>query len=99
MEKDQRDELQDELDQLDPMLRVEFLTTAKKRETALRLDHLEALGKINEGKSLFGETKELFEYPDDEDPLSDSRVAYWVNSEYIQDLYHFKSLTSKWEDK
>lgn len=96
MDNDQRNEIQDELDNLDPMLRVEFLTSAQKRETTNRLNALEAEGRMTEGSALFYENRELFEVQDDDDPLSDSIVAYWVSSEYLRDLYDFRSIHTKW---
>ena len=90
---------QDELDDIDsPSLRMQVLTLYQKRDISERLNHLEEIDHES-GKSLFREYREMFACQDPDDPDyadDDSHEAYWVSSEWLNDLYTFKQTENKW---
>lgn len=92
---------QDELDGVDsPALRVRLLTLHQKRQVSERLDCLEASDR-DSGKALFDEHHEMFEAISLEqlmemDELPVSELAFYESSIYLEDLYSYKKLKSKW---
>ena len=92
---------QDELDGVDsPALRVRLLTLHQKRQVSQRLEQLEENDR-NSGKALFGEHHEMFEAISLEqlmemEELPVSELAFYESSIYLEDLYSYKKLKSKW---
>lgn len=87
---------QDELDDIEcPSLKMQILTLYQKRLISGRLDLLEET-EYEAGKSLFCEYREMFAAIDPDDPLDDSKEAWWVSREWLEDLFTFKSTVNKW---
>lgn len=100
MDEDQREELQHEFDEYeDEAVKVQHMTLLRKLQVAKRLNDFESESKIEEGKSLYREYREMFERDPEVEAqyyVPEAEQAFFVSLEYLKDLYEFKLISSKW---
>ena len=89
-----KDAIQTELNELDHQERVVVLTQNERIDL---IDRLRNKSKENmlEGLSLYSEYRELIS--DEFDDHEDRHEAYWISSDYLQELSDRKSITEYYE--